>query len=120
MSLKYGIGAFDAFAFTEPRRTNAKKYHLKGAMNLYFIFPNVIMGLMRDSYWMYNVWPLAVDRTVWEIGVNTVPPRNAGELFCQEYNKIGLRDTLMEDTVTHEKIQHGIEVRRQRPFPFSG
>ena len=73
VSLKYGIGAYDAFAFTEPRRTDAKKYHLRGAMNLYFIFPNVIMGLMRDSYWMYNVWPLAVDRTIWEIGVNTVP-----------------------------------------------
>ena len=95
----------NGFAFTEPRRTDAKKYPLKGAMNLYFIFPNAIMGLMRDSYWMYNVWPLAVDRTIWEIGMNTVPPRNAGELFSQEYNKIGLRDTLMEDTATHEKVQ---------------
>ena len=56
VSLKYGIGAYDAFAFTEARRTDTEKYHLRGAMNLYFIFPNVIMGLMRDCYWMYNVW----------------------------------------------------------------
>ena len=117
-SLKYGIGAYDAFAFIEPRRTDAQKYHLRGAMNLYFIFPNVIMGLMRDCYWMYNVWPLAVDRTVWEIGVNTVPPRNAGELFCQEYNKVGLRDTLMEDTATHEKVQQVLKSGAKEHFHF--
>ncbi len=118
VSLKYGIGAYDAFAFKEPRWTDAKKYNLKGAMNLYFIFPNVIMGLMRDSYWMYNVWPVAVDRTIWEIGINTVPARNAGELFCQEYNKVGLRDTLMEDTATHEKVQQVLKSGAKEYFHF--
>ena len=117
-SLKHGIGAYDAFAFTEPRRTEAREYHLQGAMNLYFIFPNVILGLMRDCYWMYNVWPLAADRALWEIGVNTAPPRNAGELFCQEYNKVGLRDTLMEDTVAHEKVQQVLKSGAKTHFHF--
>ena len=67
---------------------------------------------------MYNVWPLDVDRTVWEIGVNTVPPRNAGELFSQEYNKIGLRDTLMEDSATHEKVQQVLKSGAKEHFHF--
>ncbi len=118
VSLKYGIGVFDGFAYTEPRRLNVRKYSLKGAMNLYFIFPNVIMGLMHDCYWMYNVWPLTVDRTIWEIGVNTVPARTAGERFCQEYNKIGLRDTLMEDSATHERVQRVIGSGAKKYFHF--
>lgn len=117
-SLKHGIGAYDAFAFSEPRHTDKSRYNLQGAMNLYFIFPNVIMGLMHDCYWMYNVWPLAVDRTVWEIAVNTLPPRNAGERFSQEYNKIGLRDTLMEDTATHEKVQKVLGSGAKKYFHF--
>ena len=118
VSLKYGIGAYDAFAFTEARWTDTKKYNLKGAMNMYFIFPNVIMGLMHDSYWMYNVWPIAVDRTIWEIGINTLPARNAGEWFCQEYNKVGLRDTLMEDTFAHEKVQQVLASGAKEYFHF--
>lgn len=103
--MRHGLGVFDGFAFTKAFATDPACYPLRGSMNLYFLFPNVIMGLMRDCYWMYNVWPVAADRAVWEIGVNTVPPRNAGERFMQEYNKVGLRDTLMEDSATHERVQ---------------
>ena len=118
VSLKYGIGVYDGFAFDAPRRTDASRYNLKGAMNLYCIFPNLILGLMYDCYFMYNVWPLAVDHTIWEIGVNTVPPRNAGEWFCQEYNKVGLRDTLMEDTVTHERVQRALNSGAMKHIHF--
>ncbi len=117
-SLKYGIGVYDAFAFDQPRHSEKGRYNLQGAMNLYFIFPNVIMGLMHDCYWMYNIWPLAVDRTVWEIAVNAIPPRNAGEWFSQEYNKVGLRDTLMEDTATHEKVQQVLASGAKKYFHF--
>ncbi|MFT5132756.1 MAG: phenylpropionate dioxygenase-like ring-hydroxylating dioxygenase large terminal subunit [Gammaproteobacteria bacterium] len=118
ISLEYGIGVFDAFAFGEPRHTDKALYKLKGAMNLYFIFPNVIMGLMHDCYWMYNIWPVAVDRSIWEIAANTLPPRNAGEWFSQEYNKVGLRDTLMEDAATHEKIQKVLRSGAMNHFHF--
>ncbi len=118
VSLKHGTGVFDGFAFEKALRTDPARYRLKGAMNLYFIFPNMIMGLMRDCYWMYNVWPLAVDRSIWEIGVNTVPPRNAGERFCQEYNKIAFRDTLMEDSATHERVQRALGSGAMEHFHF--
>lgn len=118
VSLRYGTGVFDGFAFDTARRSDNRKYNLRGAMNLYFIFPNVIMGLMRDGYWMYNVWPIAVDRTVWEIGVNAIPARNAGERFCLEYNKAAFRDTLMEDSATHERIQAVIASGGKEFFHF--
>ena len=76
-----------------------------GAFDLYHIFPNLFIGLLRGSYFTYNIWPVEVDRSTWEVRLYYPQPRNAGELFALEYGKCGLRDTLREDAFTHEKIQ---------------
>ena len=79
--------------------------------------PEPEQRLLYMTLSLAEIW-VAVDRTIWEIGVNTAPPRNAGELFCQEYNKIGLRDTLMKDTVTHEKVQQVLKSGVKEHFHF--
>jgi phenylpropionate dioxygenase-like ring-hydroxylating dioxygenase large terminal subunit len=78
---------------------------LVGTFDFWVIFPNFVMALMDGTYFTYNLWPLAVDHTVWEIRTYYPPARNAGERFSQEFAKCTLRDPLLEDGSVHERIQ---------------
>ena len=102
ISIRYGVGTFDAFSVESENDGKGPKWH--GAFDLYHIFPNFYVGLLRGTYFTYNVWPLARDRTVWEVTVYYPPATNAGQLFSQTVGGIGLRDTLREDAFTHEQI----------------
>ncbi|MFD2500921.1 RHO alpha subunit C-terminal catalytic domain-containing protein [Rhizorhabdus histidinilytica] len=62
------------------------------------------MGLLNGLFFTFNIWPQAVDRSVWEIKGYYPPVKTAGELFAREYSKVGLRDPMMEDCFTHELI----------------
>jgi hypothetical protein len=37
------------------------------ALDLNIIFPNFFVDVSEGSYFTYNMWPLAVDRTLWEV-----------------------------------------------------
>ena len=76
----------------------------------------MFLGLLRGTYFTYNIWPLAVDRSMWEIRVFYPPAANAGQLFSQEFGKAGIRDTLREDAFTHEKIQSVLKSGAKRQF----
>ncbi len=71
-------------------------------------FPNFFMFLFEDTYFTYNFWPIAVDRTLWETKLYFPRARNAGQRFSQEYARIALRDTLREDGNTLEAIQENL------------
>jgi phenylpropionate dioxygenase-like ring-hydroxylating dioxygenase large terminal subunit len=73
--------------------------------DMLIFFPNFFMFLFEGTYFTYNFWPLAVDRTLWETRTYYPPPGNAGQRFSQEYAKCALRDTLREDGNTLEAIQ---------------
>ncbi len=102
IALQYGVGTFDAFSVEEGAAGKGPKWH--GAFDLYHIFPNFYVGLLRGTYFTYNVWPLARDRTVWEVTGYYPPAQTAGQLFSQIVGSVGLRDTLREDAFTHEQI----------------
>ncbi len=113
LSMKFGGGVYDAFA-NENDEEESMDWH--GAFDLYHVFPNFFIGLLRGSYFTYNIWPQDVDRSTWEVRLYYPEPRNAGELFSLEYGKCGLRDTLREDAFTHEKIQSVIASGARRHF----
>ncbi|CAN5690576.1 aromatic ring-hydroxylating dioxygenase subunit alpha [soil metagenome] len=69
-------------------------------------FPNFFMFLFDGTYFTYNFFPLAIDRTLWETRTYFPKAQNAGQRFSQEYAKCALRDTLREDGNTLEAI-HG-------------
>lgn len=102
IGMRYGSGTFDAFSVEEGAKSRGPKWH--GAFDLYHIFPNFYLGLLMGTYFTYNIWPLAVDKTVWEITGYYSKPANAGQLFAQAVGSIGLRETLREDAYTHEQI----------------
>ena len=74
------------------------------------VFPNFILLLWGNGmYASYNFWPLAVNRTLYEVRLYNVTPKRAGEKFAHEYNRAVLRSALSEDLSTLEKIQPMLE-----------
>ena len=86
-----------------------------GDFDWYLIFPNTVIllfgGGSGDWFVTYNFWPLAVDRTIWEMRYHFPPAENVGQRLAQEWTIGRLRDTLMEDAFQHEKIQKGLDAR---------
>ena len=83
-----------------------------GEFDFFVVFPNFVLLLFEvgnaTSYISYNFWPLAVDRTIWEIRVHFREPRSARERLQQEYFKCVIRDALQEDAFAHENIHAGL------------
>ena len=79
------------------------------------LFPNTVLTLFKvgksTSCITYNFWPVAVDRTVWEIRFHFRPAANIGERVQQEYFKCLIRETLQEDTAAHESVYAGVASR---------
>ena len=86
-----------------------------GEMDFFTVFPNFVILLYQlgttTSYLTYQFWPLAVDRTVWEVSVCFREPLTVRERLRQEYFKCTYRDTLQEDTAMHETLQAGLASR---------
>ena len=101
------FGDDDAGAFRVP--------NMIGDLDHYLLFPNGILSLFKVGRWMgcitYSLWPIAVDRTVWEIRIHFSAPATPRERLQQEYFKCVIRDTLQEDTAAHESVHAGIASR---------
>ena len=86
-----------------------------GEMDFFTLFPNMVILLYQlgssTSYLTYSFWPLAVDRTLWEIRVHFREPMTLRERLRQEYFKCTYRDTLQEDTAMHESLHAGLASR---------
>ncbi len=69
------------------------------------LFPNFNLALFDGTYFTHNIWPLAIDRTVWEVKMYSIPAEKPGQQFSQEYGKCVFFAALMEDASTHEMTQ---------------
>lgn len=102
LASRFGTGTVQAFA--SKAQADANSYQFRGSFDFWHIFPNFFVGLLDGLFFTFNIWPLAVDRSIWEIKGYYPPVTRAGELFAREYSKVGLRDPMMEDCYTHELI----------------
>ncbi|MEY4721134.1 MAG: hypothetical protein RIQ46_859 [Pseudomonadota bacterium] len=102
LASQFGTGTVQAFG--SKVENDGEGYRFRGSFDFWHIFPNFFVGLLNGLYFTFNIWPVAVDRSVWEIKGYYPPVRTAGELFAREYSKVGLRDPMMEDCFTHELI----------------
>jgi phenylpropionate dioxygenase-like ring-hydroxylating dioxygenase large terminal subunit len=71
----------------------------------YIIFPNFVLSVNVGMYVVQQFWPLAQDRTLYEVWMGTEAKRTAGERFAEEYGRVFVRDVLMEEMSTVEKSQ---------------
>src|SRR5262249_27021696 len=66
------------------------------------IFPNFILIVFDGTYLTHQFWPLAVDRTLWDVRTYFPKAQTIGQRFSQEYSKVLTRDILLEDASTME------------------
>jgi phenylpropionate dioxygenase-like ring-hydroxylating dioxygenase large terminal subunit len=69
------------------------------------IFPNCVMYTNAQTYLTHIFWPLAEDRTLWEVKYYYPKANSLAERFAQEYHKVILRDINLEDGSTLERTQ---------------
>jgi phenylpropionate dioxygenase-like ring-hydroxylating dioxygenase large terminal subunit len=69
------------------------------------IFPNCLLYVAERTYLTHTFWPLAEDRTLWEVRFYYPKAKTLAERFSQEYAKVILRDINMEDGSTLERTQ---------------
>ena len=95
---------------------------LVGEFDFYVLFPNTVVILFRgpleDGIVTYNFWPLAVDRTIWEIRYYFPPAVSAGRRIGQEFFKCLIRDVQQEDSVAHEALYRGLLSRAKTHLQF--
>jgi len=82
------------------------------------VFPNYTIDMLDSGYFTYNFWPIAVDRTLWEVKTYLPAPRNAAERFSQEHARVTYRDLIMEDASTMENTQSVIASGAKTHFNF--
>jgi phenylpropionate dioxygenase-like ring-hydroxylating dioxygenase large terminal subunit len=116
VAAKLGPTSVEAFAGAFGDGGEAKS--MEGVFDFWVLFPNFVIGLLYGTYFTYNIWPLAVDRSIWEVRMYYPEAENAGQLFSNEYGKVAFRDTLLEDASTHERVQGGVMSGAIKSFHF--
>jgi phenylpropionate dioxygenase-like ring-hydroxylating dioxygenase large terminal subunit len=87
--------------------------------DLHGIFPNLILNTFAGGRFFTNqIWPLAVDKSLWIARAYFPKPRNAGERFSLEFNRVFLRDVVTEDGSTVEGMQKAITSGAKKVIPL--
>jgi glycine betaine catabolism A len=73
------------------------------------IFPNLVIVIGPGSYFCHQMWPTKAGTTEWEMTGFWRPAATAAQRVVQEYFMVELRDTVMEDLNTLERIQSNID-----------
>lgn len=105
-AVRYGSGAIhlDRPGRTTSNRVTPSKDQL-AALGGGSIFPNCMMYTNERTYLTHTFWPLAEDRTLWEVKYYYPKANTLAERFAQEYHKVILRDINLEDGSTLERTQ---------------
>ncbi len=82
------------------------------------VFPNYTIDMLDSGYFTYNFWPIAVDRTLWEVRTYFPHPKNAAERFSQEHARVTFRDLIKEDASTMENTQSVVASGAKTHFNF--
>jgi len=75
--------------------------------NIWFPYYTIFIG--NGWYLTYDVWPISVNETLWEINTYGMKAQNAGQKLGGDYMKVVLRDAVLEDFSTVEYVQRNLE-----------
>ncbi|MBC7162339.1 MAG: aromatic ring-hydroxylating dioxygenase subunit alpha [Immundisolibacter sp.] len=76
--------------------------------DLNIIFPYSRINVGAGWYYVDAFWPVAHDKTVYELAYYFPMPQRASEMISQEYSKIVLRDLSREDLATNEATHRSL------------
>ena len=86
------------------------------SLDLNIFFPNFFVDVGHGTYFTYNFWPLAADRSLWEVRSYFPKAQTVSQRFSQEYSKVIFRDILTEDASTMEQTQQVLASGAKKEF----
>ncbi|MEL0082911.1 MAG: SRPBCC family protein, partial [Gammaproteobacteria bacterium] len=89
------------------------------AFDLNFLFPFSRINVGAGWYYVDAFWPIAHDRTVYELAYYFPMPETAEAMISQEYSKIVLRDLSREDLYTNEVTHNALRSGAIRSIQLS-
>jgi len=101
-----------------PKGINPER-HPSWNFDIVNVFPNFAIHIGADFAYSYNFWPIAADRTVWDVVIYQTTPKNWSEAVAQNYFRVLLRDTLREDVNTTEATQQNLNAGIVTSMPLS-
>src|SRR5262249_55473379 len=105
-ALRYGAGAtvIKQASSVTPKGVNPTR-DSRWSIDGNSIFPNCLLYVAERTYLTHIFWPLAEDRTLWEVRFYYPGAKTLAQRFSQEYAKVILPDINMEDGSTLERTQ---------------
>jgi len=79
------------------------------AFDVTILFPNLQFGQANGWCLVFFYWPLAVNKTLFEVRQYMYKPKTPGDVISQEYTMAHSRDVLREDMSTLEGTQQMME-----------
>lgn len=95
-------------------QTRAKNW----SIDVTVFFPNWIIVIGSGMYFTHQMWPLGPNEVVWQMRGFLRPATNAAQRFGQENSLVELRDAVLEDGNTLERIQRSLKQGLIREFTF--
>lgn len=81
-------------------------------------FPNWIIVIGSGMYFTHQMWPLGPNEVVWQMRGFLRPAETAAQRFGQENSMVELRDAVLEDGNTLERIQRSLKQGLIKEFVF--
>ncbi len=88
------------------------------AFDVAVFFPNLLLLVGGGMHFLHQIWPLSPHQVSWEMRGFLRGADNAAERFGQENSIVELRDAVLEDTNTLERIQASMRQGAIRHFVF--
>lgn len=93
--------------------------HPAWTLDLDVFFPNMIIIVGPGMYFTHKMWPTGPGETIWQMHGHLPPAQSAAQRFAQENAIVELRDAVMEDVNTLERIQNAISQGLCNEFVFN-
>ncbi len=78
------------------------------AIDVTAFFPNLIIVISAGMYFTHQMWPIGAHRTVWQMRGYLRSAITAAERFAQENSIVELRDAVLEDANTLERVHRAM------------
>ena len=87
-------------------------------LDLHVFFPNMVLIIGPGMYFTHRMWPVGPGEVIWQMHGHLQLASNAAQRFGQENAIVELRDAVLEDCNTLERIQTAVSEGLCKTFTF--
>lgn len=96
-----------------------RERHPAWSMDVFGLFPHVVIDITPGILSIHETVPIAVDRTLWTTTLYYPPAQTAAQRVAQEYASAYNRDIVAEDVALMQTLQSGMLSGATRELKFS-